>query len=55
MSVWFFCLASLYSSLVHNYSFTEQLVFGMAVKKIQSLLNKVLFQLEIPFSQLKHL
>lgn len=50
MSVWFFYLDSFYSSLIHNYSFTEQLVFGIAVKKkkkIQSFLNKVLFQLEI--------
>lgn len=55
MSVWFFCLDSLYSKLIHNYFFTEQLVFGIAVKKIQAFLSKVLFQLEIPSLQLKHL
>lgn len=58
MSAWFFYLDSVSSSLIHNYFFTEQLVFGVAKKKkkkIQSLLNKVLFQLEIPSLQLKHL
>lgn len=28
-SVWFFCLGSLHSSLIHIYSFIEQLVFGI--------------------------